>query len=131
MTARQILLFNAVATAVSAVVMLATRDILAPLFGLGTPLLLDAVAIGFLAYAGVIAVAARSNPVSRGALLSFAAADAAWVVLSAAILLLFWADLTPIARTLIIAVALCCAVASTLQFRAAGGWRSAELRTQN
>jgi hypothetical protein len=123
MTARQILSFNAVATAVSAIAMLATRSFLAPLFGLATPLLLDIVAVGFLGYAGVLAAAATRRPVPRAALLTFAAADAAWVLLSAIVLVLFWSQLTPIARVLIVAVALFCEVAATLQFRAAGGLR--------
>ena len=133
MTARQILSFNAVATAVSAIVMLATRSFLAPLFGLATPLVLDIVAVGFLGYAGVLAAAAARRPVPRAALLTFAAADAAWVLLSAIVLVLFWSQLTPIARGLIVAVALFCEVAATLQFRAAGALRApnSELRTQN
>lgn len=133
MTARQILSFNAVATAVSAIAMLATRSLLAPLFGLATPLLLDVVAVAFLGYAGVLTVAAARRPVPRAALLTFAAADAAWVLVSAVVLVLFWSQLTPIARVLIVAVALFCEVAATLQFRAAGGMgaTNAELRTQN
>jgi hypothetical protein len=123
MTARQILSMNAIATAVSAIAMLATRNLLAPLFGLATPLLLDVTAIGFLGYAAVLAFVATRQPVPREALLTFAALDAAWVVLSAVMLLLFWPNLAPIARALIIGVALFCEVAATLQFRAAGGWR--------
>jgi hypothetical protein len=124
MTARQILLINASATAVTAVAMLVARNLLAPLFGVTTPLLLDVTAIAFLAYAAVLAVVAARRPVPREALLAFAALDAAWVVVSAVILLLFWPALTPIARTLVVAVALFCEVAATLQYRAAGGWRA-------
>jgi hypothetical protein len=123
-TARQILSFNAAATAISAMAMLAARSFLGPLFGLSSPLLLDIVAVGFLIYAAVLAGAARRSPVPRRSLLAFAAADAAWVVISAAGLLLFWAQLTLIARVLVLAVALFCEVAATLQFRAAGRRRA-------
>jgi hypothetical protein len=127
MTARQILTINAVATAVSGIAILATRTLLAPLFGLGTPFLLDVTAIAFLGYAVILAFAATRQPVPREAMLAFAAADAASVAISAAVLLLFWPTLAPIARALIVAVALFCEVAATLQFRAAGGFRPREL----
>lgn len=123
MTARQILLINACATTVTAIAMLAARNMLAPLFGLSTALLLDIVAVGFLGYAGVLAAAAARRPVPRPALLTFAAADAAWVVISAVVLVSFWSQLTPIARVLVVAVALFCEVAATLQYRAAGSAR--------
>ncbi len=124
LTARQILSVNAAATAISAIAMLAGRSLLAPLFGLASPLLLDVVAVGFLGYAAVLAGAARRRPVARRALLAFSAADAAWVVISAVALWLFWSQLAPIARVLVAAVALFCEVAATLQFRAAGGLRA-------
>jgi hypothetical protein len=124
MTARQILTVNASATAVTAIAMLAARNVLAPLFGLSTPLLLDVTAVAFLVYAGALVFAGTRRPVPREALLTFAAIDAAWVVYSAAILFLFWPALTPIARTLVIAVALVVEVFATLQYRAAGGLRA-------
>jgi hypothetical protein len=108
---------------VTAIAMLANRWSLAPLFGLSTPLLLDLVAVAFLGYAGVLALAAARRPVPRGALLAFAAADATWVVISAILLMTFWSSLTLIGSVLIVAVALFCEVAATLQFRAAGGFR--------
>jgi hypothetical protein len=124
MPAHRILQFNAAATAACAVAMLALRGLLHPWFGLGSPLILDAVAIGFLAYAGVLAHAARRRPVDRGALLAFAAADALWVAVSAVVLVAFWSELTLVARALILAVALFCEVVATLQFRAAGRARA-------
>jgi hypothetical protein len=124
MTPRQILSINASATAITAVAMLAVRSALAPLFGLGTPLLLDVTAVSFLIYAGVIALAAARRPVAREALLAFAAIDVAWVVFSAVVLLLFWSDLTPVARALVLVVALIVEVFATLQYRAAGGLRA-------
>ena len=120
MSARQILSINAASTAASAVAMLATRHLLAPLFGLATPFLLDVTAISFLVYAAALALAARREPVPPAALLTFAALDAAWVVFSAVILLLFWPTLTPTARALIVVVALVVEVFATLQYRAAG-----------
>ena len=123
-TARQILSVNAAATAVSAIAMLAGRSFLTPLFGLTSPLLLDVVALGFLGYAAVLAAVLRRPSVPRRALLAFAAADAAWVVLSAVALLLWWSHWTPIARVLVVGVALFCEVAAMLQLRAAGGLRA-------
>ena len=61
MTSYRILQLNAVSTAACAVGMLATRSTLYSLFGLETAILLDVLAIGLLAYAGALAVAARSR----------------------------------------------------------------------
>jgi hypothetical protein len=120
MTARQILMLNASSTALSAVAMFVTRSILAPLFGLATPFLLDVTAISFIVYSAALVWAATRQPVPREALLTFAALDAAWVAFSAVILLLFWPALAPIARALVIVVALVVEVFATLQYRAAG-----------
>ena len=49
MTPQRILKLNAFATAACAAGMLATRGALHPHFGLGTPLLLDVIAVGLLA----------------------------------------------------------------------------------
>jgi hypothetical protein len=124
MTARQILSINASATTVTALAMLGARNVLAPLFGLTTPFWLDVTAISFLVYAAALTIAATRQPVPREALLTFAALDAAWVAFSAVILLMFWPNLTPIARALTIAVALVVEVFATLQYRAAGGWKA-------
>ena len=122
MTAHRILQLNAIFTAGGAFGLLGARGILYPLFGLGSPLVLDVVAVGLLAYAGALTLAAARRPVSRQVLMFFTAADAAWVVGSAVILLLYWTNLAPIARTMVIAVALAVEVFATLQFRAAGGF---------
>ena len=51
--------------------------------------------------------------------MAFAIVDALWVAGSAVVLLLFWGQLTPVARVLVIAVALAVEVFATLQYRAA------------
>jgi hypothetical protein len=120
MTPHRILQINALATAASAVALLAGRGILPRFFGLSSPLLLDIVAVGFLIYAGALALTAARRPVQSQALMAFAIADAAWVVGSAVALLMFWPQLEPLGRILIIAVALVVEVFATLQYRAAG-----------
>ena len=97
MTSNRILQINATATAATGLAMLAARGFLPPLFGLGSPLLLDLIAIFFLAYAAGLFFFAARPQVERSALLAFAAADGAWVVGSAVVLLMFWPQLTPIA----------------------------------
>lgn len=119
LTAHRIVRTNATATAASGVLMLAARAMLYPYFGLESPLLLDVIAIGFIAYAGVMAVAARRPAMSRATLLALAAADASWVVFSAGVLMVFWSEFDPIGRALIIAVALVVEAFATLQFAAA------------
>jgi hypothetical protein len=119
LTANKIVLTNAIATAASGVLMLAARAVLYPYFGLESPLLLDLIAIGFIVYAGVMAIAARQDVMSRATLLALAAADASWVIFSVAVLVMFWPALDPIGRALIIAVALVVEVFATLQFAAA------------
>lgn len=119
MTSNRILQINATATAATGLAMLAGRGFLPPLFGLDSPILLDLIAIFFLAYAaGLLYFAARPR-VERPALLAFAAADGAWVVGSAVVLLMFWPQLTPIARVLIVGVALVVDAFAMLQYRAA------------
>jgi hypothetical protein len=122
MTANRILQTNGVATLGCAFAMLATRAVLPPAFGLASALLLDAVAAGFLAYGAGLLLAARRHPVSRDVLLFFTAADALYVLGSAAVLIGYWDAMAPLGRLLIIAVALVVEVLATLQFRAAGGW---------
>jgi hypothetical protein len=119
MTSHRILLLNAISTAACGVGMLATREILPALFGLDGPMVLDALAVGLLLYAGLLAAAARQRPVTPRALMAFTVADVLWVVASAFVLLWFWADFAAIARFLVIAVALVVEVFATLQFRAA------------
>jgi len=120
MTSNRILQLNATATALCGVAMLAARGILPPLFGLDRPVLLDALAIGLLAYAAMLALAASRPTVTRQALLAFTVADAVWVAASALVLLEFWTEFAAVARLLVIAVALVVEVFATLQFRAAG-----------
>jgi hypothetical protein len=119
MTSHRILRLNAVSTAACALAMLVTRGSLHTFFGLSSPILLDVLAMGFLAYAGALAFAAQRQPVSRDALMAFTAADALWVVGSVVVLLLFWSQLAAVARLMIIAVGLVVEAFATLQFRAA------------
>jgi hypothetical protein len=124
MTSNQILQLNALATTASAVAMLATRGTLYGLFGADSPMLFDVIAAGLLMYAAALAIVARETLVGRRALMAFTAADGLWVAGSAIVLLMFWAELTPLARILVITVALVVDVFAMLQFRAAGGFRS-------
>jgi hypothetical protein len=119
MTSNRILQINATATAATGLAMLAGRGFLPPLFGLGSPLLLDLIAIFFLAYAAGLFYFAARPQVERPALLAFAAADGAWVIGSVVLLLMFWPQLTPIGRVLIIGVAIVVDIFAMLQFRAA------------
>jgi hypothetical protein len=125
MTSHRILQLNAVSTAASAVAMLVTRGTLYSFFGLPAPILLDVLALGFLVYAGALAVAAQRQPVSRRALMAFTVADGLWVAASIILLLLFWSQLAPVARFLIIVVGLVVEMFATLQFRAARSLRIA------
>ena len=120
MTSHRILHLNALSTAACALGMLAARSTLYSLFGLDAPILLDVLAVGLIAYAGALALAAHRRPVTRLALIAFTVADVLWVVASAAVLLLFWAQLATVARLLVIAVAMVVEGFATLQFRAAG-----------
>jgi hypothetical protein len=120
MTANRILQVNAVSTLACALGLLATRGWLPAHFGLAGSGWLDVIAVGLLAYAGALfAVAARVH-VDRTTLLAFTAGDVLWVMGSAALLLLGWGSLSPLARALVIAVALAVEVFATLQWRAAG-----------
>jgi hypothetical protein len=120
MTSHRILQLNAVSTAACGVGMLAARATLYPLFGLDAPTLLDVLAVGLLAHAGMLAFAAHHRPVTRQALMAFTVADVLWAAASAIVLLLFWGQFAPVARLLVIAVALVVEGFATLQFRAAG-----------
>ena len=122
MTSNQILQLNALSTAASAVGMLAFRGTLHRLFGLDSPVFLDVIAIGLLIYAAALVVAARAPLVGRRALMAFTFADGLWVAASALVLLLFWNELAPLARLLVIAAAVVVDVFAMLQFRAAGGF---------
>ena len=119
MTSSRILQLNAAFTIVGAIGMLAARGILPDLFGVDTPTLLDAIAVGLLGYAGLLVVVARRPPIRREAMMAFALADAAWVVGSAVVLVMFWGQMAAVARVLILVVALAVEVFAALQFRAA------------
>jgi hypothetical protein len=120
MTPHRILQLNALSTAACAAGMLATRGSLHQHFGLLTPMLLDVLAVGLLAYAAALVAAVRQETIGRPTLLAFTIGDALWVVGSAGVLMLFWNQFTPVARVLVIAVALAVDVFATLQYRAAG-----------
>jgi len=120
MTSHRILELNALSTAASAIAMLLTRGTLHSLFGLDTALVLDVIAVGLLAYAGALVLAARRQPVSREALIVFTVADMMWVVASAIVLVMFWGQLAPLARVLVVAAAAVVELFAALQFRAAG-----------
>ena len=124
MTSNQILQLTALATAGSALAMFATRGTLYRLFGADSPMLFDVIAAGLLVYAAALVIVAREPLVGRRALMAFTLADGLWVAGSAIVLLLFWTELTPLARLLVIGVALVVDMFAMLQFRAAGGFRS-------
>lgn len=119
LTAHRTVLIDAIATAGSGVLMLAARGILYPFFGLTSPMLLDIVAVTFIAYAASIAVVAARPVITRAALLTIVGVNVASVVASVAILIVFWADFHPVGRVLIGAVALIVEAFATLQFAAA------------
>jgi hypothetical protein len=119
LTARHAILVDAAATTATAVLMLASRILLHPYFGLASPILLDAVAVAFIAYAAIIALAAMRPVISRATLLTIAGANAAYVVASIALLAMFWGELHPVGRGLIAAVAVAVELFATLQFAAA------------
>jgi len=119
MTPHRILQLNAASTAACALGMLAARGTLHTLFGLDAPVLLDVLAVGFLLYAGALTVVARRERVTRQALVACTVADALWVAASVIVLLLYWPQLAPVARLLIIAVGLVVELFATLQFLAA------------
>lgn len=118
MTPHRILGLNALVTAGGALGMLATRGTLHTFFGLNSSIMLDVLAFGLLAYAGWLWFATR-RPISRQTLMTFTGADALWVLASAAVLALFWGQFDPIARALVIVVAIVVEVFATLQFVAA------------
>ena len=119
MTPHRILQLNALTTLAGAVGMLATRGSLYLLFGLRDPQLLDAIAVGLLAYGVMVGAASRRAALDRPTLMTFAIVDGLWVAGSAIVLMAFWGQFTPVARVLVIAVAIAVDVFATLQYRAA------------
>ena len=119
MTSNRILLLNAIATAGCAIGMLVTRGILFQFFGARAPALRRDCRRPARLRGGAV-MSARQPRVDRGTLLAFTVADGMWVVGSAIVLLVFWNQLAPIARVLVIAVAVVVDMFAMLQFRAAG-----------
>jgi hypothetical protein len=119
MTANRILRLNAVITAVSAAAMLLARPYLYPLFGLSSPLWLDVATVVFIVYAIALVAAASWTTVPRAALWAFTIGDGTCFALSVLLLLVFWSDFTPIARTLIAITALVVDGFALAQYRAA------------
>ena len=119
MTAQRILQFNAGTTLACAIAMIAARNVLHPWFGLDSPMVIDGLAVAFIAYAGAMFSASRRRPVERQALMPFAIADWTWVAASGLVLLLYWHQLAPAGRLLLIVLALAVDVFATVQFRVA------------
>lgn len=118
-TAHRAVLIDATATAATAVLLLAGRSLLYPYFGLSSPVLMDLTAVAFIAYAALIALVARRDVITRSTLLTIAGANVAYVAASVVLLVLFWGQLHPIGRTVIVAVALVVEAFAALQFVAA------------
>ena len=119
MTTNRILQLNALITAVSAIVMVAARPYLYPLFGLSSPLWLDVATGVFAVYAVLLVVAARRQVVPRAALWAFTIGDGACFLAGVGLLLVFWAEMNPIGRVLMILTALVVDGFAWAQFRAA------------
>jgi hypothetical protein len=119
MTANRLLQLNAAITAVSAAAMLLARPYLYPLFGLSSPLWLDAATLVFIVYAVALVAAASRTIVPRAALWAFTAGDGACFAVSVLLLIVFWSELTPVARVLIGVTALVVDGFAMAQYRAA------------
>lgn len=123
MTPRQTLLLDAAASALCALAVLVFGAQLAPLFGLDSARALDVTALATLGYAALAVRASRATVVRGRTLMTFAIANAVWVVASAVLLAVCWATFAPLARTLVFVVALVVEVFATLQYRAAASVR--------
>lgn len=119
LTAHTAVLVDAAATAATALLMIAARGVLYPYFGLDSPLVLDITAAAFIAYAAIIAMVAKQPVISRTTLLTIAGANIAYVVASMVLLVMFWAEMHAVGRTLVVAVALAVEAFAMLQFLAA------------
>ena len=119
LTARHTILIDAAATTATAVLMLASRGLLYPYFGLDSPELLDIAAAAFIVYAGIIGLAAARPDISRTTLVTIAGANVVYVVASMILLVMFWPLLEPAGRALIVVVALVVEGFAFLQFTAA------------
>jgi hypothetical protein len=119
MTTNRILQLNALITATSAIVMLAARPYLYPLFGLSAPLWFDVATGIFAVYAALLVVAARRQVVPRAALWAFTIGDGACFLAGVGLLLVFWTEMSPIGRVLMILTTLVVDCFAWAQFRAA------------
>lgn len=119
MTANRLLQLNAVITAVCAAGMLAARPYLYPLFGLSSPLWLDVATAVFIVYAVALGAAASRHRVPRAALWAFTISDGMCFVLGLLLLVMFWSELTPIARLLLVMTTIVVDGFSIAQFKAA------------
>ena len=117
MTARRALLANASFTAASAIVLIALRDVLYPLFALRSSTALTVIGVVLLLYAGALVIETRRDPPNRQAVLTAALLDAGWVVGSLILLVAAWSALAPAGRVLIIAAALVVEAFAFLQYR--------------
>ena len=124
LTARRAVLIDAAATTTTAVLMFAARGTLFPYFGLSSPLLLDLTAAAFIAYAVIISLVAARPAISRGALVTVAGANVAFVVACIIVLVSFWSQLHPVGRGLIVAVAIAVEGFAMLQFTTARNLRA-------
>ncbi len=119
LTAQRTVVIDATATAATGVLMLAARNILYPFFGLGSPMLLDIVAITFIAYAALIGVIASRSMISPAVLMTIVTANVAYVVASVTVLIAYWGQFEVVGRALIIAVTLVVEAFAALQWSAA------------
>jgi hypothetical protein len=94
MSARRVLLANAIFTAISAGFIVIARDWLYPLFALDSALVLLIIAGGLAMYAASLGLTARRGP-DRQALVTAAVLDAGWVLGSVIVLAAAWPLLDP------------------------------------
>ena len=128
LTAHRTILLDAAATTASALVLLAARPVLYPYFGLTSPQILDMAVVAFIAYAAIIALAARQPVISRTTLMTIVAANIATVLASIVVLVVFWSELHPVGRVLIFVMAVVVELFATLQYAAARKLPSASPR---
>ncbi|HUG37255.1 MAG TPA: hypothetical protein VML54_09920, partial [Candidatus Limnocylindrales bacterium] len=101
---RRTLAVNAWITAANAVAFLVAGHLLGPAFGL-SPAVLWTLGAGFVAFAAHAAHVSRKPAISRGEAVYFVAADAAYVLASAAVLLGFPQAMTGLGRLFFAAAA--------------------------
>lgn len=126
---RRVLLANAAFSGVGATALLILGERLAPLFGLTDSSLLTWVGLSVLPFVGLLCVAAGRQPLQRRDLIAFVISDAAWVLGSAMVLVLFWDSITIPGRWLVAAVAIVVDLFATLQLRGLRRERSGPLTT--